>query len=342
MPTTINNIKVFVASPSDVKEERENLKQVIDELNKILGARTGIRLELVGWETDTFPGVGEDAQSVINEQIADDYDVFIGIFWKQFGTKTSRAESGTAEEFSRAYKRACEKPGSVHVMFYFNDSPIPPSEINPHQLSQILEFQSGLEEKGVYYWVYKTTDEFKNLVRSHLARVIDSIGKESKESKVDAKVNSVNPPKPNIIDWYRDEAAQTSFITLRIGIAIYYSSETYLSPNELELRMPFYIEAHYDETYKIFVFDKEKRHVGQVLSPSKDNWLLEFDLFPSLFTALAAVYGDYGLSTPFDLNKPLELKNCNIVDREDRILTIRIPANKDAFEYWKGSFSKKQ
>ncbi len=38
MPTTVNNLKVFVASPSDVVDERETLKQVIDELNKMLGA----------------------------------------------------------------------------------------------------------------------------------------------------------------------------------------------------------------------------------------------------------------------------------------------------------------
>ena len=35
----------------------------------------GIRLELVRWETHAYPSFGEDPQSVINEQIPDDYDL---------------------------------------------------------------------------------------------------------------------------------------------------------------------------------------------------------------------------------------------------------------------------
>ena|SRR3989337_1199459 len=33
-------------------------------------------------ETHTYPGIGEDAQDVINKQIDDDYDIFIGLMWK--------------------------------------------------------------------------------------------------------------------------------------------------------------------------------------------------------------------------------------------------------------------
>src|SRR5215207_5556058 len=98
MPTQITNLKVFVASPSDVIDERIILEQVTNELNKLIGAGLGVRLELVKWETDSYPGLGDDAQAVINEQIGDDYDIFIGILWTRFGTPTTRDKSGTAEE----------------------------------------------------------------------------------------------------------------------------------------------------------------------------------------------------------------------------------------------------
>ena len=82
MPEQFTNLKVFVASPSDVSEERKLLEQVVIELNKLIGTRLKYRLELIKWESDTYPGLGDDAQDVINKQIGDDYDVFIGIIWK--------------------------------------------------------------------------------------------------------------------------------------------------------------------------------------------------------------------------------------------------------------------
>ena len=57
------------------------------------------RIESKKWEKDVFPAFGEDSQDVINKQIGTDYNIFVGIMWKKFGTPTSRAESGTEEEF---------------------------------------------------------------------------------------------------------------------------------------------------------------------------------------------------------------------------------------------------
>src|SRR5687768_17874850 len=51
-----------------------------------------IRLELVSWETHTYPAFGDDAQAVINDQIADDYDISIGIMWTR-DRKSTRLNS---------------------------------------------------------------------------------------------------------------------------------------------------------------------------------------------------------------------------------------------------------
>ncbi len=192
MPTTVNNLKVFVASPSDVVDERETLKQVIDELNKMLGARSNLRLELVQWQTDSYPSIGKDPQSVINEQIGDDYDIFVGILWKRFGTPTGRAESGTAEEFERAYQRAREKPNSIKVMFYFNESPVSLTELEAiEQYKKVISFRKSIREQGVYDWSYKKPEDFTSLVRLHLGRVMEEFGTkwgQSSEEKTAVKV----------------------------------------------------------------------------------------------------------------------------------------------------------
>jgi hypothetical protein len=86
MPRTETILRVFVASPSDVIEERQLLEEVVKELNLTWSKNLGIRLELVKWETHAFPGIGDDPQAVINTEIGDDYDIFIGIMWTRFGS----------------------------------------------------------------------------------------------------------------------------------------------------------------------------------------------------------------------------------------------------------------
>jgi hypothetical protein len=66
-------IRVFVASPSDVQEERDSVAHVINELNLTLSAllpKEGAMLEFVRWETHAHPAAG-DIQTSIHSQIGD-------------------------------------------------------------------------------------------------------------------------------------------------------------------------------------------------------------------------------------------------------------------------------
>ena len=46
MPELISKYKIFLASPSDLSEERESINQVIDELNLTFGNQNNLVLEL--------------------------------------------------------------------------------------------------------------------------------------------------------------------------------------------------------------------------------------------------------------------------------------------------------
>lgn len=179
MARTVSELRVFVASPDDVKEERELLEEIISELNVTWGNTLGLRLDLVRWETHCWPGISTDGQANINEQVKDDYDIFIGIMWKKLGTPTPRAGSGTAEEFERAYTRYKQDPNALRVMFYFKDAP-PSSmnEIDPKQWLSVNEFRKQLkDEKGVLYWEFKDQNEFKSFIQMHLSRQVQEWGK---------------------------------------------------------------------------------------------------------------------------------------------------------------------
>ena len=169
-------LTVFVASPSDVDEERNRLEEVIRELNTAWARELGIRLDLVRWETHAYPSFGEDPQAVINAQIPNDFDLFIGLMWYRFGTPTGRAGSGTQEEFQRAKERFDHDPTALQLMIYFKDAPapLPPSKLDHQQLAKIGEFRSSLGKEGGLHWSFATVDEFEKLVRLHLTRHVQA------------------------------------------------------------------------------------------------------------------------------------------------------------------------
>lgn len=118
MPKTEKVLSIFLASPGDVSDERGRVDAFVDEWNNLWSEDLGVHLRLVKWETHAYPAVGADGQDVINAQIGEEYDLFLGIMWKRFGTPTGRAASGTVEEFERALVRY-RASGSPQLMFYF-------------------------------------------------------------------------------------------------------------------------------------------------------------------------------------------------------------------------------
>lgn len=229
---------VFVASPSDVDEERNCLEEVIRDLNTAWARDLRIRLELVRWETHAYPSFGEDAQAVINEQIPDDYDLFIGLMWYRFGTSTGRAGSGTVEEFERAKERFDQDPSSLQLMIYFKEAPVPvpPSKLDHAQLAKVTEFRSRLGDAGSLYWSFVSIEDFEKLVRLHLTRHIQAW--RSKQSVVAKSIPDIEPSaetegnsdslaldledEPGLLDLmelFEDEFATITEITERIKAA---------------------------------------------------------------------------------------------------------------------------
>ncbi|MGB5436888.1 MAG: DUF4062 domain-containing protein, partial [Maribacter sp.] len=96
MAKTVTKYSVFIASPSDLQEERIAIEEVTKELNLTFGIKQNIVIELLKWETHSAPGISEiHPQELINEDIGNEYDIFIGLLWKKFGTPTDKAGSGT-------------------------------------------------------------------------------------------------------------------------------------------------------------------------------------------------------------------------------------------------------
>lgn len=168
--------KIFLASPGDTEAERLVAEEAVDEINKSIGSRDNFRLELLKWENDTYPSVGEDGQDAIYKQIGSDYQIFVGMMWKKFGSPTKRAGSGTEEEFQLAYDRYTDKK-DIQIMFYFNSCPIP-QDADLIQFQKVREFKKKIESLGAYHKSFELTKDFEKKLRMDLTRYVKDVLKE--------------------------------------------------------------------------------------------------------------------------------------------------------------------
>lgn len=157
---------VFIASPGDVKEEREIVREVCAELSKDLFLRDyGVSFQAEGWE-EVFPSPGRP-QEIINT-LVDRCDLFICIFHKRFGTPSGKAKSGTLEEFLKAYNRwkDWKKP---HIMLYFKEVKIASLKDLDEQLNMVLKFRDKVEKnRTLIFGQFSTPDEFKMKLTDHI------------------------------------------------------------------------------------------------------------------------------------------------------------------------------
>ena len=161
----IRLLKIFIASPSDVKLEREKAREEIIGLQPV-AQKLGCMLEAVGWETHATPGMGR-SQELINSLVRE-CDLFIGILWRKFGVPTGEAESGTLEEFNLARERYT-KERAPEIMLYFR-------EVHPdfladpgQQLQKVLDFKQQVEDGHLaLYQNYRDPEHLAGLLRQHV------------------------------------------------------------------------------------------------------------------------------------------------------------------------------
>jgi hypothetical protein len=159
------HFRLFVASPGDVPNERGALARVVREVNQTHGDPLGYSIQLLMWKSHAAPSGGRP-QGVINEQIPD-YDIFVGIMWRRFGTPTGIAGSGTEEEYRIAYRK-WQANNTMPLMFYFCQKPFMPRSVEEiDQMRHILLFRQELEQKALV-WEYSSPVAFEADIRKHL------------------------------------------------------------------------------------------------------------------------------------------------------------------------------
>ena len=173
MVQSIKRVSVFLSSPSDVEEEREACARAVRQVEALRGMKDGFSIQLLRWESSTSPALGQPAQAIINKQIGDSYDIFVGVICARFGTPTEEWQSGTEEEFRLAYARL--KGGeNVQILLYFIDPKLSSRDIDGEQLVKVQKFKADAESLGLISNV-RETHGLESRVMKDISRSVDEV-----------------------------------------------------------------------------------------------------------------------------------------------------------------------
>lgn len=155
-------LSVMIASPSDVVEQRDDIRKVISDWNFANAYSRGTIIMPVGWETHSAPDIAGRAQGIINTRLLSDCDLLVGVFWTKLGTPTGGFESGTAEEITRHVEAG--KP----AMVYFSDAPVAPESLIHEEYEKLRSFKKKIYGAGLVE-SFSNAEEFRNKFRQHFS-----------------------------------------------------------------------------------------------------------------------------------------------------------------------------
>lgn len=155
--------KVFIASPSDVQLEREQIHAAIAQWNDLHAEKTKIMMLPVGWDTSAAPELGRPAQDYINLDILDKCDIVIGVFWTRVGTPTRNNVSGSVEEILRSSEKR------RLTMLYFSNKSVELAKVDTKQYEALQKFKKKIqkENRGMYI-EFGDNDDFEQMIYRHL------------------------------------------------------------------------------------------------------------------------------------------------------------------------------
>lgn len=204
-------VKVFIGSPSDTINERNKISEIIEELNQTIGYNSDILVQSIMWENNVRPTIGLDGQDVINSQ-TQDYEIFVGMMWKKYGSPTPRAGSATDEEYTHALESFRSNGHCKDIIFMFSKMPFNSYEVEADQLAKVQTFRKRIEKDGVLHKDYDSIDDFAKQLKVALFQSITKLEQTS-------CTKEQNVPKPMRLEEI-DEKTKLVFDTLSISPAV--------------------------------------------------------------------------------------------------------------------------
>lgn len=190
-------VRVFLASPGDLQDDRKAAKSVVDDINESLAAVFGLQVELVGWE-DTVSAYGRP-QAIINRDL-ERCEVFVGMMWKKWGTPPQVGgpySSGFEEEYETSVERR-RQGGSPEISLFFKDIDqeflLDPGE----DLKKVQNFKAKLiAEKTILFESFPDIREFERKFRRCILRhLTDAQSRDLREAATQSQAPTTDATAP--------------------------------------------------------------------------------------------------------------------------------------------------
>ncbi|MEO0574209.1 MAG: tetratricopeptide repeat protein [Pseudomonadota bacterium] len=159
------DIKVFMASPGDLTEERAAFRDQIRILNQGFGEGAGVNFVPLGWE-DVPPTTGNRPQALINELIDSCELIFVAFYerWGQASPDAAPYSSYTEEEFFRAYNRQ-NKTGNPSIVVLFKEVSLELEATPSADFEKVQTFRGNLAESNdAIYGSFKDAGSFRGKI----------------------------------------------------------------------------------------------------------------------------------------------------------------------------------
>jgi hypothetical protein len=176
---TFKEIKILIASPSDVKIERELLLDKLETKFRRdhFEERCGARIIVTGWEF--VPSQSGYAQDIINSDLVQKSNIILAVFRHKLGSPTidiktgnDRSPSGTAEELLYAIRNKKIKNPPLGMAYFYANAPVLSLdsidfEKTKNEWQRLKEFRDEIKNE-ILFKTYKHEEEILEIVCNDL------------------------------------------------------------------------------------------------------------------------------------------------------------------------------
>ncbi len=181
----MKTIKIFLASSSELKEEREQFRNFINDENERLETKN-IKLKLVRWENFLDAISDTRLQDEYNKEISD-CDIVLCLFFTKVGKYT-------AEEFDTAYQVFKDK-GKPKIWTYFKKGSLD-IDLITEEINTLFAFKKKIADLGHFYSEFTNIDNLLNKYRGQLDKFLLQYEEDAEDADTDGDDNA-DPEQDN-------------------------------------------------------------------------------------------------------------------------------------------------
>jgi hypothetical protein len=136
--------RLLFSAPSDIpSDDLQTAVEAVLRWNAMYGRQFGAVVVPTSWHKHSVARHGAHPQVELNEQLVDDADIVVALFWCRLGSPTETAASGTVEEIEKA------NDAGAYVGVLRCARPIP-TDADLDQLGRLRSFYEDIRARSLY------------------------------------------------------------------------------------------------------------------------------------------------------------------------------------------------